>query len=77
MSLIRTTVTDKGMRKLSCLRGMNGLVLSPSITDDGLRYLEVLTNLEVLNAEYCPEITDEGIARFKEAVPNCKVYFKK
>jgi hypothetical protein len=53
------------LRRL-CLRGGN-------ITDDGLRSLEGMTGLKELDLCDCRNVTEEGVARLRKALPGCAV----
>jgi hypothetical protein len=66
---------DKGMSTLSNLRWLEDLrIKRAGITDEGLRHFEAMANLRNLYLPNCPNVTDEGIARLKKALPNCKIY---
>ena len=72
---IQSGITDasvdviKGMTQLEILDlGMT------KVTDAGLAQLGGLKNLEMLVISSANNITDEGVAKFKEAVPGCQVH---
>ena len=48
-------------------------LLETGITDAGLRRLERLSQLESLNLQDCPNVTDEGVARLQKALPKCEI----
>jgi hypothetical protein len=75
LSLVETKVTDNGLRTASGWRGLSELCLfGTAISDEGLRHLEALKGLRVLNLQYCPRITDAGVAQLQKALPNCKIH---
>jgi len=43
------------------------------ITDAGLEYLAKMKSLQHLKLTVNPQITAEGIAKLKEALPNCEI----
>jgi len=43
------------------------------ITDAGLVHLQRLTSLQKLNLAHI-QVTDAGVAKLKEALPNCDIY---
>jgi hypothetical protein len=71
-----TEVSDGGMGDLVCLDRLEDLHLAQThVTDRGLAMLQNLKNLKHLSfvqpmGRY---ITDEGVAKFKQALPNCEV----
>jgi hypothetical protein len=67
-----TKITDNGLRLVSQLPGLKELRLSRTkITDKGLRHLESMKGLKELRLFECPDITPEGVARLKKALPGC------
>ena len=74
LRLAEARISDKGLRTVSELRELHHLDLcSTGVTDEGLRHLKLLSNLEELDLRDCPDITAEGVARLKKALPNCKI----
>ncbi len=72
--LTDTAITDAALPELTRLSDLKTLYLcSESITDVGLRHLEGMGGLIRLELNKCPNVTDEGIARLKKALPNCKI----
>jgi hypothetical protein len=43
-----------------------------NVGDSGLRYLETLKHLEVVNLTETL-VTDDGVKRLQQALPNCKI----
>jgi hypothetical protein len=75
LSLQGTRITDKSLREVSFLPELKYLALYETyITDKGLSHLERLSNLQILHLRKCPNVTDEGVARLKKALPNCDIY---
>jgi hypothetical protein len=69
-----TKETDCLLADLGELRDLKLLFLrGTDVTDDGLRRLEALHDLQFLRLENCPNITDEGVARLQKALPKCKI----
>jgi len=68
-------ITDKGLAHLARLTQLNYLSLSdnPQITDAGLAHLAGLTQLRALFL-YNRQVTDEGVKKLQQALPNCKIY---
>jgi hypothetical protein len=74
LSLTDTRVTDNGLRTVADLRGLKILSLSgTAVSDKGLRHLESSSTLQNLDLTDCPNITDEGVARLKKALPHCDI----
>src|SRR5262245_28156469 len=74
VSLTRTRVDDAGVEYLASLPGLRTLYLDGApITDAGLRRLEGLSSLRYLRLGGNRGITDAGIARLEEALPDLKV----
>ena len=74
LDLSGTKITDAGLTYLSGMTKMQYLyVQSTNITDAGLTHLERLTQLEQLVLLNCEQITDIGIQKLKDALPQCKV----
>ncbi|MDR1384939.1 MAG: ankyrin repeat domain-containing protein [Planctomycetaceae bacterium] len=73
---INENITDDGLKYLSGISGLEYLHLGSikNITDSGLEYLMQMKNLKSVNlVGYCPNITESGIARLQEALPQCKI----
>jgi hypothetical protein len=74
LHLRHTQITDQGLRTVSGLRTLTGLRLFGTVvTDEGLRHLESMSNLEWLDLQLCPKVTDEGVARLRKALPKCQI----
>ncbi|XP_076661819.1 ATP synthase subunit s, mitochondrial [Halictus rubicundus] len=72
-------INDKAISKLSILKdSLTDLLIldCKNITDDGLRKLKQLKNLEHLNIRSLPYVKnmDAVCAEIKEALPNCNIY---
>jgi hypothetical protein len=54
------------------------LVFCPSITDFGLSYLYLLSNLKDLYLNYLPKVKDPetAVKLLREKLPNCKVKYE-
>jgi internalin A len=74
LSLCGTKVTDAGLREVGSLSDLKYLFLDgTAVTDATLRRLEGLHGLFSLSLHNCPNVTDEGVARLKKALPNCLI----
>jgi hypothetical protein len=74
LALLDTKITDKGLQKVSGLRWLKWLFFAgAAITDDGLHHLESLSNLEYLDLHACPNVTADGVARLRKALPQCNI----
>jgi internalin A len=74
LSLAESGMTDVGMAAVRDLKGLEYLNLnSTAVTDAGLRQFEGMSRLEFLNLGGCPGVTDEGVARLKQALPKCEI----
>jgi hypothetical protein len=74
VSLSKTLVDDAGVEYLVALPGLRTLYLDGTpITDEGLRRLEGLTSLRYLRLGGNRGVTDAGVARLEEALPEVKV----
>ena len=70
-----TQVTDDGLGAVAGLPRLRRLRLSgATITDGGLRRLEALTGRRCLELGGCPNVSDEGVERLRQALPDCQVY---
>lgn len=71
LSLWNTAVTDDALRHLGGLAGLRELDLSHTqITDAGLEHLEGLTALQELGLLGCDNLTDAGVDRLKNTLPD-------
>jgi hypothetical protein len=67
-------VTDEGLRAVAGLPQVTDLYLvGDTFTDAGLRHLEAMRGLRVLCLACCPNVTSEGVARFRKALPDCVI----
>jgi hypothetical protein len=74
LSLEGTAVTDAGLKALGGMRGLESLDLTATrVTDAGLGELAGLPGLRVPDLSGCPDVTAEGVARLREALPRCEV----
>lgn len=72
--LFKTQVTDAGLVNLKGLRKLNRLhVYGERITDAGLTSLEGLTSLNRLTLFGRTQVTDNGVQKLQQALPNLKV----
>ncbi len=70
LCLSDTQVTDNGLQDGGRTAGSRSLNLSgTAVSDKGLRHLESRSNLHYLDLTDCPNLTDEGVARLKKALP--------
>ena len=88
LHLTKTRVTDAGLAYLRGLPRLGLLEISDvQVTDAGLVHLEGLTNLGTLNLtptkineELCGEfesrITDAGVEKLRQALPECAIHFQ-
>lgn len=76
--LVDDNITDKGLSYIGSIKSLRILDLSKCpISDTGLKKLYSLPGLRALYLEGCKNITRDGIARLKEALPGCTVYENK
>lgn len=69
-----TYVPDSGLAHLRGLKKLRVLTLDATrVTDSGLKYLEDLTSLEVLVLPHPNRVTDVGLDRLRQALPNCRI----
>ena len=67
-------ISDAGLRYLKPLTELKTLSLDHTrITDSGLLYLGGLTKLRFLMLVECPNITDDGVAKLQQLLPNCSI----
>ena len=72
---IYSGITDASMEVIKGMTQLEILNLgSTKITDAGLAQLGALKNLETLVIVSSNKVTDEGVAKFKEMVPECEVH---
>ncbi len=75
LGLGATQISDNSLRTVGRLHWLERLSINATtVTDAGIRHLESLSNLRELYLRECPNITDEGVARLRKALPNCKIY---
>jgi hypothetical protein len=73
LELTYTQVSDVGTTHLAALLHLRTLSLSGTeVTDKGLPNLATLKWLEDLHVG--PHVTEDGAARLKEALPNCRIF---
>ena len=75
VSLADTKITDAGLVHLKGLTELQSLSMGgvgSQITDAGLVHLKGLSSLQTLDLRFT-QITDQGIADLKKALPNCKI----
>ncbi len=66
-------IDDRGMDHVAEMTQLESLNLNGlHITDSGLRKLHSLRNLKLLSV-YVTDVTSEGVAEFRQAVPECDV----
>jgi hypothetical protein len=69
-------VSDEGLRTVARLPQMTALaLLGNTCTDADLRHLEAMRGLRVLNVVGCPNVTAEGVARLRKALPDCVIEY--
>jgi hypothetical protein len=74
LNLCDTPITDVALAELARLPDLKELILEgATVTDAGLRHLEEMQGLQDLHLLRCPNVTDEGVARLRKVLPNCKV----
>ena len=70
-----TQVTDAGLEHLKEMAGLRQLsLLNTEVSDAGLLHLEGLAEFQNINAD--PEntkVTDEGLKKLQQALPNCRI----
>jgi hypothetical protein len=77
VDLNRVQVTDEGLRTIAALPQVSELSLvSGQFTDAGLRHLEAMRGLRELYLWSCPNVTAEGVARLKKALPDCTIDYR-
>ena len=73
LSLDDSRITDDGLAYIGQLASLKKLSLSNTkISDAGLMKLAGLKNLEAVYTQNC-ELSNEGYARFKNALPKCRI----
>ena len=65
-------LTNSGLKHFEGLDQLKHLFISGEFTDEGLQHLEGLTQLEDLELSRA-WVTDEGVQRLQQALPNCKI----
>lgn len=69
-----TRISDEDLLRLDALSNLQGLhLLDSEITDNGLLHLHALKQLKVLVLLRCDNITDDGVAKLQESLPNCHI----
>jgi hypothetical protein len=75
LSLNRTKITDAGLENLKRLTALQYLELNDTrVTDVGLDNLRELMKLDGLWLEDAPQVTDAGVKRLQQALPNCIIH---
>ena len=70
--IIVPEITDSDLKPLSDIPDLVWLDLTGTITDDGLKYLAGLANLETLIVN-STQVTYQGMRALEKALPNCDV----
>jgi hypothetical protein len=74
-ALYLSVQTEEGLKGLAPLQQLRALHLSGSeVTDAGLRELSHMKGLKILNFSRNSFLTEDGIAAFKAALPDCQIY---
>jgi hypothetical protein len=74
LHLTGTDVTEKCLDDLIKMRSLRDLSIgSQHFTDAGIQKLAALTELRSLSISNSIHVTNEGIAKLRKALPNCKV----
>ena len=68
-------VTDEGLRTLGTMASLEEVDLEwgDDITDAGLVHLYGLNKLKWLDIGFCHSLTNQGIAKLKENLPECEI----
>jgi hypothetical protein len=67
-------VSDEGLRTIADLPQVSELGFAGgNFTDAGLQHLEKMTGLKKLTLLRCSNVTDEGVARLRKALPDCVI----
>jgi len=74
LNLTFCSVTDEGLKQLTLINNLRDVNLggSPGISDAGLDVLAGIDSLNRINVQ-ATAVTAEGISRFQQNRPNCKV----
>ncbi len=73
LSFVNAKITDEGLQQLGQLPALRGVqLIQAPITDAGLEHLKRLERLERIGI-YCPNVSNQAIARLAEAMPGTKV----
>ena len=68
-------VTDTDVENLKGLTQLKELGLNyTSVTDNGLEHLKGLKQLQQLDLRGTTKVTDVGVEKLQQALPNCKIY---
>ena len=74
LDLTGTKVTDAGLVHLKGLANLEALMLTHTqVTDAGLVHLEGLANLKCLDLRRSPQVTDEGVEKLQQSLPDCEI----
>ena len=74
LSLVRTQITDAGLKEVAKLQKLQRLYLANTkITDAGLKEVAKLQKLKSLYVGNT-QITEAGVAELKKALPNCSIH---
>jgi hypothetical protein len=75
LELHNTDISDAGLIHVSRCVELTHLDLQAThITDRGLRYVETLHNLRSLWIGVPNSVSDDGLARLRQKLPNCEIY---
>ena len=67
-------LTDEGSQHLGQLKNVTWIHLGKTqIGDSGLAELAKLSHLDDLIITYCENVTDEGVEKLQQALPNLKI----
>jgi hypothetical protein len=73
VSLLKTRVTDDGLKHLAGLKSLQGLILADTkVTDAGLKHLAGLKSLQDLYLA-STKVTAKGVVELKKPLPKLKI----